>query len=227
MELTRGSGILMHVTSFPSPHGIGDLGQEAYSFIDRLAESRQKYWQLLPLNPTDPAYGNSPYLSSSAFALNSLLISPERLIEEGLLTPADFEGLTPPAAGPIDYPAVSDYKRGLFARAFARWRTSPDPGFERFCADQAAWLEDFALFIALKGHFPGQMWSEWPVDLRDRHPEALARMRTELAEAIHFEKFLQFVVQRQWFDLKRHCASRGITIIGDLPIYVDFGSSDV
>ena len=227
MELTRGSGVLMHVSSFPSPHGIGDLGQEAYNFVDLLAESKQKYWQILPLNPTDPAYGNSPYLSSSAFALNSLLISPERLVEEGMLTPADFAGLTPPPEGPIDYPAVTGYKRALFARAFARWRTAPDPGFDRFCADQAAWLEDFSLFIALKGHFPGESWSEWPVELRDRYPQALAAMRTQLAEAILFEKFLQYVVQKQWFDLKRHCASRGITIIGDLPIYVDFGSSDV
>lgn len=227
MELTRGSGVLMHITSLYSPHGIGDLGPEAFAFIDRLAAARQRYWQLLPLNPTDPAYGNSPYLSSSAFALNSLLISPEVLLEEGLLTAADLAELNPPPPGPIDYPAVTEYKRALFTRAFDRWRRSPDPDFDRFSLEQNAWLEDFALFIALKGHFPGQMWSEWPVELRDRHPDALREMRQTLAEAIHFEKFLQFVVQKQWFALKRHCASRGITIIGDLPIYVDFGSSDV
>ena len=227
MELTRGSGVLMHVTSLPSSHGIGDLGPEAYRFIDRLADARQKYWQLLPLNPTDPAYGNSPYLSSSAFALNSLLISPEVLIENGLLERADLQGLTPPPEGPIDYPAVSAYKREIFHRAFARWRITSDGDYEHFCRENAAWLNDFALFIALKNHFPGLMWSEWPVQLRDRHPAALLEMRETLAEAIFFEKFLQYEVQKQWFALKHHCSKRGVTIIGDLPIYVDFGSSDV
>ncbi|HNW60417.1 MAG TPA: 4-alpha-glucanotransferase [bacterium] len=227
MELTRGSGVLMHVTSLPSPHGIGDLGPEAFAFIDRLAAAKQRYWQLLPLNPTDPAYGNSPYLSSSAFALNSLLISPEVFVQEGLLTAADLAEAVPPAPGPIDYPTVTDYKRALFIRAFERWRVTEDRAYDRFCQDQAAWLDDFALFIALKGHFPGLMWSEWPVDLRDRQPAALREMRETLAGAIYFEKFLQFQVQKQWFALKRHCAARGVTIIGDLPIYVDFGSSDV
>jgi 4-alpha-glucanotransferase len=226
MELTRGSGVLMHITSFPSPYGIGDLGPEAYRFIDRLADAKQKYWQLLPLNPTDPAYGNSPYLSSSAFALNPLLISPERLMDEGLLSAVDFTD-APPAEGAIDYPAVTDYKRAILAKAFARWRGSADADYARFCQDQSAWLDDFALFIALKGHFPGLMWSEWPLDLRDRQPDALRDMRKRLAEPIEFEKFLQFQVQKQWFALKHHCAERGVTIIGDLPIYVDFGSSDV
>lgn len=227
MELTRGSGVLMHVTSFPSPHGIGDLGQEAYRFIDCLAQTRQKYWQLLPLNPTDPAYGNSPYLSSSAFALNSLLLSPEKLLEMGLLEAGDFTGLTPPGEGNVDYPAVTAYKRALFYKAFARWRQQSDDQYDHFCAENAVWLEDFSLFIALKDNFPGQSWSEWPVALRDREPAALQAKRQELAEAIAFEKFLQYQVEKQWFALKQHCADRGITIIGDLPIYVDYGSSDV
>lgn len=224
----RASGILLHPTSLPSPYGIGDLGPGAYKFLDFLTSSRQSFWQTLPLTPTDPGSGSSPYSSSSAFAGDTLLISPELLAEEGLLT---REEIRPPGSfkqTKVDYDAVGAYKSELWGRAFERFRRKrKKAGYKRFCAEEAYWLENFSLFAALKIHFQGSPWSEWPRQLRDRHPSSLKSWKKRLRLLIEKENFLQYCFAKQYFSLKRSCHKRGVRIIGDLPIYVSYDSSDV
>lgn len=247
---TRGNGILLHITSLPSPFGIGDLGDSAYRFADHLAESRQSFWQVLPLGPTDPICGNTPYDSRSAFAGNPLLISPEGLVGDGLLTQEDLKNHAPFPEGRVDYRAVTEFKGKLLDRAYASFkaegteidaksegndvnqRDGPKKikdrcGYDRFIADNAFWLEDFALFSAIKSHLHGRIWSKWPDELRDRRHEALERMLGDLREEIEKQKFVQHIFFRQWSLLKRYCNSKGIQIIGDMPIYVNYDSSDV
>jgi len=165
----RGSGILLHITSLPSPYGIGDLGPEAYRFADFLAQTRQSCWQVLPLNPTDPAYGNSPYSSISAFAGNTLLISPDRLLEEGLLGKEDLEPIPPFPEGRCDFPEVIRYKEKLLERAYQRFDQSGKgrESFEAFCSENLSWLEDFSFFIVLKKRLGGMVWNQWSEELRD------------------------------------------------------------
>jgi len=224
----RGSGILLHVTSLPSHFGIGDLGTPAYQFIDFLAGSNQSFWQILPLNPTDVAHGNCPYYSDSAFAVNPLLISPELLVEEGFLDQRDLAATPELPAGSVDYGAVGAYKGKLFSKAFRRFQRRPRGyDYERFCAENAYWLDDFALFKALKSHFQGAIWRNWPQPLRDRHPGALASARRELSDAVEHERFLQYTFLCQWLRLKAYCNDKSVSIIGDLPIYVTYDSADV
>jgi 4-alpha-glucanotransferase len=224
----RGSGILLHPTSLPSPSGIGDLGTWAYRFVDFLAEARQTYWQILPLNPTDPAHYNSPYHSSSAFASNSLLISPEGLIQDALLDKAELHSQSDSPSERVDFHAVTDYKETLFNRAYELFkRKRGDPEYQRFCSENSHWLDDFALFVALKSHFGGKAWSEWPRDIRDREPKALQSAKRELEQSVERVKFLQYVFSCQWNLLKGYCKEKGIQIIGDIPIYVNFDSSDL
>jgi len=155
----RGSGILLHLTSLPSAFGIGDLGPWAYGFADFLAESRQRYWQCLPLNPTDTKSGHSPYHSTSAFAANPLLISPELLVQEGLLGREDLESCPPFPVEKADYPTVAEWKNRLFSRAFDLFRTSGAPGdYQDFCGQNRSWLDPFASFTALKEHHGGKAW---------------------------------------------------------------------
>ncbi len=227
MNLNRGSGILLHVTSLPSPHGIGDLGPQAYAFADVLESAQQKYWQILPLNPTESIHGNSPYLSPSAFALNPLLISPERLQREGWLTAVELT--SPPDFDPnqVDFSSVRDYKMDLFQKAFDRWRQAADARFDTFFRDQEFWLRDYALFMALRRQYEGRNWVEWPEKLRDRDRDALEQKENELADFILFVYFLQYMAHKQWHALKTTCNEKGIKIIGDLPIYVEFGGADV
>jgi 4-alpha-glucanotransferase len=181
----RGSGILLHFTSLPSPFGIGDFGPWAYRFADFLAETKQSYWQCLPLNPTDIEYGNSPYHSASAFACNPLLISPELLIQEGLLTEADLEILPFFPRDRVDFDLVVSYKHRLLSAAYDRFQGDGAPEIYRsFCSEQFSWLDDFALFVALKEDFKGRPWSEWPGNLRDREPEALLLAKERLSERI-------------------------------------------
>lgn len=227
MNLQRGSGILLHVTSLPSVHGIGDLGPEAYAFIDQLADIDQKYWQILPLNPTEAIYGNSPYLSASAFAVNPLLISPEHLEREGWLTAPELTSPPDFASHSVDFQAVRDYKMNLFKQAFDRWRNASDPDFDHFFETESSWLQDYALFMALRAQYSNTSWVEWPEPLRDRDPDALLQKQNELADPILFIYFLQYMVQKQWQALKSYSNDKGIQIIGDLPIYVEFGSADV
>ncbi len=224
----RGSGILLHLTSLPSPFGIGDMGPWAYRFVDFLAEARQSLWQFLPLNPTQPIHYNSPYHSISAFAGNPLLISPELLLQDDLLLQSDLQSVPQFPIDRVDYRRVLEYKVELWSRAFGRFASKgKNDEYDRFCLEHSPWLDDFALFTALKAHFGGKVWSEWPPGLRDRPPEALQAARRDLSSAVHMTKFLQYIFFKQWTQLKKYCGQKGIQIIGDIPIYVDYDSSDL
>ena len=224
----RGSGVLLHITSLPSAYGIGDLGPAAHRFVDLLAGAGQRYWQILPLNPTCPAFANSPYLSTSAFAGNIWLISPEQMAGDGLLAPEDIGNPPGFPEERVDYQAVLDYKNGLFDRAFERFKErGPDFHYKEFAAGNVSWLDDYAIFVALKERFSRKEWGDWPSGIRDRHQEALRKHGTELADRISREKFLQYVFDRQWKVLKNHCRERHIQIIGDIPIYLTYDSVDL
>jgi 4-alpha-glucanotransferase len=204
------------------------MGPWAYQFVDFLAGCKQTLWQILPLNPTDPIHNNSPYKSISAFACNPLLISPELLVQDDFLRKSDLESAPPFPKGKVDYRAGHHYKRIFLDRAYERFKTNTQhPEYERFCTEQSGWLDDFALFMALKLKFSGQVWSDWPQSLRDRQSKALKAAQRELSLQVEKEKFGQYIFFRQWSSLKNHCLERGIQIIGDIPIYVDYDSSDV
>jgi 4-alpha-glucanotransferase len=220
--------LLLHVTSLPSRYGIGDVGPAALAWIKRLGEAGQTWWQALPLGPT--GYGNSPYQSLSSFAGNGLLISPELLIEDGLLRQGDCEGPSFPATA-VDYDAVIPFKQRLIATAWKTFRagTRADlrPAYERFCAEQAHWLEDYALFRALKSRHKGAHYLEWPAELVRRDAAALAQARRDLAEPIDQVRWAQFLLFRQGARLKEHAQATGLRLIGDLPFFVSPDSSDV
>jgi 4-alpha-glucanotransferase len=224
----RASGLLLHVTSLPSPYGIGDMGPAALAWIDRLADAGQRWWQSLPLGPT--GYGNSPYQPLSSFAGNALLISPDWLIEDGLLRASDFHLETFPP-GEIDYSAVIPFKHWLLETAWANFRAGERadlrPAFEQFRHDQAHWLEDYALFRALKVKFDDAYYLEWPSELVQRQPAALDRARRELADQIDQLCFAQFLLFRHAERLKGYGHRRGLGLIGDLPFFVSPDSSDV
>jgi len=225
---TRGNGILLHVTSLPSAYGIGDFGPAAYRFVEALERARQHYWQILPLNPTRARYGNSPYSSPSAFALNTLLISPELLARDGFIDPEDLEPHPDLPEDRVAFEAVAWYRERLLGLAHRRFcESEPESDYESFCTRAAWWLDDHALFVALKAHFRGQEWNRWPEEIRGRQPEALEDMRRRLADKIRKETFLQYLAARQWSALRRYCAGRGIQVIGDIPIYVAYDSVDV
>jgi 4-alpha-glucanotransferase len=224
----RASGILLHLTSLPSDYGIGDMGSGAYRFVDFLAAAKQRFWQILPLSPTEPAHGNSPYYSSSAFAGNPLLISPEILYREGLLTEAELASTTRFPRGNVDYGSVGTHKRELLSTAFQHFQgKEPSHEYGTYCSENAYWLNDYALFKALKSHHRGAAWNEWPQEHRDRHPESLAAMERHLHGTIEQEKFCQYIFAKQWKLLRQYCNDRGIQIIGDLPIYVTYDSADL
>lgn len=225
---SRKSGILLHITSLPSPYGIGDLGSGAYEFADFLEAAGQSVWQILPLTPTSFVCGNSPYCGPSAFAGNPLMISPDLLVRDGLLLPSD---LGDPPAFPDDavrYEAVREYKYGLLRLAHARYEESgrKEPDFERFREENGSWLDDYALFVSLKEKNGGAVWSEWPRDQRDRQEPALDEWRAKLAREIGGEMFFQYLFFKQWLALKRYCNRKNIQIIGDIPIYVSYDSPD-
>lgn len=225
---TRGSGLLVHITSLPSGFGIGDLGPEAYRFVDFLAETKQRYWQILPLNPTDLEHGCSPYHSISAFAFNGLLISPEVLLKEGWIVEEDLATAPSFSNKLVDYQKISIFKGILLNKAYERFERSPvKSGYEEFCSSHSYWLDDFALFAALKTHMDGKPWSDWPKDLRDRDASAVERIRKELWPTIERERFIQYLFFRQWAALKRYCDLKRIKFIGDMPIYVVYDSADV
>jgi 4-alpha-glucanotransferase len=224
----RASGLLLHVTSLPSPYGVGDVGPAASAWIDRLAESGQSWWQALPLGPT--GYGNSPYQPLSSFAGNGLLISPDWLIEDGLLRESDAEGASFSASA-IDYDTVIPFKHHLLEKAWINFGagTRPDlkPAYEQFRVNQAHWLEDYAIFVALKAKFDGAYYLNWQAELARRDPAALQRIRRELADQIGQICFAQFLLFRQGERLKTHAHSKGVGLIGDLPFFVSADSSDV
>ena len=225
--LRRGSGVLLHISSLASGYGIGDFGPAAYRFVDFLCRAKQGYWQVLPLTPTDEGNCNSPYSSMSAFAGNTILISPELLQKMGLLT-ADELPQASADLGRVDFPAVYRQKRAMLEKAYQRFiQKKPAKEYQLFCEDQAYWLDDFGLFVAIKEQFHGRMWSEWPEELRDRVPEALTKARRASAERISQEKFFQYVCYAQWAGLREYCREKGVRIIGDAPIYVTYDSVDV
>ncbi len=225
----RGSGILLHVTSLPSPYGIGDLGPWAYQYADFLSQTKQSYWQVLPLNPTYPAYGNSPYSSISTFAGNTLLISPDLLSEEGLLSKTELEAKPSFSENRCEYSKVIPYKERLFEHVYDHFKKTHKGWdvFEAFCSKHSSWLEDFSLFAVIKKRLKGQVWNEWPKALRDREPQALEVIRKENRDELVKEKFLQYLFLKQWCSLKDYCNQRGVQLLGDLPIYVNFDSADV
>ena len=227
--MERASGVLLHPTSLPSRFGIGDFGPDAYRFVDALVEMGQKLWQVLPLGPT--GYGDSPYQCFSAFAGNPLLISLERLVEENALSPDDLNAVPSFPAHQVAYGDVIEFKQALLHRSYIYFlqyaSAERHAAFEAFCADNADWLDDYALFMALKAAHKGEAWTAWQDDVARRTATALSRARSQLADAIQKQKYLQFQFFRQWHALKRYANEKGVKIIGDIPIFVAFDSADV
>ena len=228
MTFPRASGILLHPTSLPGRFGIGDLGDEAYRFADFLVASGQSLWQVLPLGPT--GYGDSPYACYSAFAGNALLISPARLSDEGL----GKHELSEVSSGPsdrVDFARAHEIKDPVLKEAFAVYQQTTDTefggAFETFTERNASWLDDYALFRALKTAHGGAAWYEWEQPLVRRTPAALGRAREELHDEIEAQKFYQFLFFKQWLDLKTYCNRRGVKMVGDVPIFVAHDSADV
>ena len=229
MDSSRSSGILLHPTSLPSPFGIGDLGDDAYRFVDFLQLSGQRLWQILPLGPT--GYGNSPYSSYSAFAGNTLLISPERLARSGLLTEGDFRGVPAFDDDRVDFEEVAPFKKSLLLSAYRRFKQLQHPqianAFTKFSSEERYWLDDYALFQSLKDANGGSAWTEWDSALVRRDENAVADANDTLVGEIEAHKFYQFLFFQQWAELKAYCAQHGIKIIGDIPIFVAHDSADV
>ncbi|MBW2431343.1 MAG: 4-alpha-glucanotransferase [Deltaproteobacteria bacterium] len=224
----RSSGVLLHLTSLPGPFGIGDMGPWAYRFVDFLAQTKQSFWQILPLTPIDRDHDHSPYHSVSAFAGNSLLISPERLVKDGSLDESDLASLPDYPAGRVDFAAVTAHKEKLLGLAYDRFQArGVVDEFDRFCRRHAGWLDDFVLFAALKIHYNGDPWNRWPTEIRDRDSDALLAIRRKLEERLQELKFRQYMFYQQWSDLKRYCGQKHIQIIGDIPIYLPYDSVDV
>ncbi|WP_339459123.1 4-alpha-glucanotransferase [Nodularia spumigena] len=229
MPFPRASGILLHPTSFPSRFGIGDLGLEAYKFIDFLRETYQQYWQVLPLGPT--GYGNSPYAAYSAMAGNPMLISPEQLQEQGLLAEEDFANLPVFNESKVEYDQVNAIKIALLKKACDNFQVQATPlqkkEFAGFCESKAYWLDDYALFMALKDANNNTSWHTWEKEIVKRESAAIDQAKEKLAAEIYYYKFVQFEFFRQWSELKTYANMSGIHIIGDIPIYVAQDSADV
>ncbi len=216
----------MPVTSLPSPWGVGTLGEAARDFIDFLVQAGQSCWQVLPIGPT--GYGDSPYQSFSSFAGNPYLIDLDDLCSEGLLRGEEYRNIPwGKAADRTDYGQLYQYRFSVLEKAVKRLEESRDQELRAFCAKEADWLDDYALFMALKEKFSGMPWSRWPEELRGRKPEAVRRAAEELADQLRFWKGLQFLFFAQWERLKRRAEEKGVSIIGDIPIYVAEDSADV
>jgi 4-alpha-glucanotransferase len=224
----RASGVLAHITSLPTPYDIGDVGPVAIGCINQLCDAGQSWWQSLPLGPT--GYANSPYQSLSSFAGNELLISPDWLIEEGLLQPNDCEAPSVSRSA-VDYNNVIPFKYRLLEKAWINFTKAGSAelrvAFEKFCHEQAHWLEDYALFRALKFRYDGAYYLKWPTELVRRVPKALAQARRDLANQVEQVRFAQFLLGRQAGRLQEHARAKGLRLIGDLPFFVSPDSSDV
>jgi len=230
MDMGRASGILLHPTSLPGPFGIGDLGAEASRFLDFLAKSDQHLWQVLPLGPT--GYADSPYASFSSFAGNHLLLSLEQLAKEGLLDEAALSNAPTFSAEQVDFGAALAFKLPLLWQSFERFsaaakKPQEQQAFEQFLAKNTHWLNDYALFMALKDAHQGISWTEWEPAIRAREPAALTTWRERLSREINFHVYLQYQFFNQWGRLRSAAASAGISILGDLPIFVAHDSADV
>jgi len=226
--LKRASGIVLHPTSLPGPHGIGDLGAAAYRFLDWMADAHQKIWQLLPLGPT--SYGDSPYQCLSSMAGNTLLISLDQLQEQGYLQASDLAEVPPFPQDQVDYGWVIPWKKDLLARAHAAFaeRAAPQQraAYAAFCQENAYWLDDYGVFCALKDFHGGPAWTEWAPEYRSRQPEALAAWIAQHGREIEQHRFLQYEFYRQWGELRRYANAKGIEVMGDIPIFVAFDSAD-
>jgi 4-alpha-glucanotransferase len=229
MATNRANGLLLHITSLPSKYGIGDFGPEAFRFAGTLGRAGQKFWQVLPLNPfTLRENPYSPYNGLSAFAGNTMLISPDLLYREGLLSKTDLKNCPAFSQSRVEYPKVVAYKTKLLNAAYERFKSLHNKkNYERFCFENAGWLNDFTMYIALREHFWPRIWRDWPVELRERWEKPLKAAKEKLHDSISREKFLQYLFFEQWFALKEYCNQSGIKIIGDIPIYVDYESADV
>jgi 4-alpha-glucanotransferase len=231
MRFRRASGILLHPTSLPGRFRIGDLGLEAQRFVDWLAAAGQVYWQIMPLGPT--GYGDSPYQCFSAFAGNTLLVSPEKLVESGLHNDSDIQTAFDSEPDRVDYGKVIDYKRELLEKAFVNFKTkvktdeSLRDDYVGFLDFASAWLEDYALFAALKDEHKGEAWHKWETKLARRDAKAVEAARSKFAEQIEAHKFFQYVFFQQWLKLKKYANERGVRVIGDMPIFVAHNSVDV
>ncbi len=223
MNFSRVCGILLHPTSLPNDFGIGDFGKSAYDFVDFLVETKQKYWQILPLNPT--GYGDSPYQSFSAFAGNTMLISPEKLVEDNFLTVGEIKNKPKFPDDRVDYGEVYKWKNDLLYKTTEKIRHSED--FRIFCDDVGWWLDDYAIYRAIRQNENHKSWFEWEKSLRFRDENSLNEKREELSAEIEREKFYQFLFFRQWMNLKKYANEKGVKIIGDLPIFVSADSADV
>ncbi len=220
----RESGILMHITSLPGPYGVGTMGKHAYAFVDFLKEAGQSCWQILPLTPT--GYGDSPYQSCSTFAGNYYLIDLDTLIEEGLLKKSEVEGIQwCRREDKADFGLLYNNRLKVLRLAYDRFDGGKE--FEAFCAENRDWLEDFALFMALKTQNNGKPWYQWEDDLKFRDVDAIDDARVALAEEIRFHSFVQYLFRKQWFALRDYAHENGVKIIGDVPIYVPLDSADV
>lgn len=226
MNLDRAAGILLHVTSLPGPRGIGDLGDPAHRFLEWLHRAGCTLWQFLPISPA--GRGWSPYQSTSSFAGNPLLVNLDWLVEQGWLLRQEIQPWQ--ESDRIEYEDISVVKSSALAVAAGRWRNKGRPGreaFESWCADNRAWLDDYAMFVALRDAHQGCQWTKWPIDLARREGAALARASADLAPAIEFHRLVQFWFYRQWSAVRESAGAHGIRLIGDLPIYPDHDSADV
>ena len=228
MDTRRQSGILLHPTSLPGEFGIGNFGPEAFKFIDYLAEAGQSLWQILPLGPTGP--GDSPYQSFSAFAINPVLIDPNHFVFKGLIVESDLKEAKCENTGKVDYAFVNSTRANIFRKAYQAFLDSaPEKdkkAFESFCLRHKSWLGDYALFMAIKDYFDGIAWYEWPISIRKRENRAMKNFRQMLKWQIGYHQFLQFVVNCQWFFVKSYANDKKIKIVGDIPLYISFDSSD-
>jgi len=228
MRFERSAGILLHPTSLPGNFGIGDLGKEAYKFIDFLEAAGQKLWQVFPLGPT--GYGDSPYQCFSAFAGNPLLVSPEKLLEENLISQSDLNNAPKSNPHKIDFGEILDYKKSLLKKAYSNFKNNSnglEESFNSFCKENEEWLDDFSFFMAAKEFHGGGLWTEWDKGLVLRDNNSLVEWKHKLSDDINYHKFVQYQFFIQWGNLKKYVNEKGIKIIGDMPIFIAYDSADL
>ncbi len=227
-DFYRSCGLLLHISSLPGRFGIGQLGPNAYSFLDFMEKAGQEVWQFLPLGPVDSVTGYSPYMSSSAFAGNPLFISPEIMMESGLLDRQDLEELPLLSEYFVEYEKIIPLMQGLLEKAHARFiKKTPPSGFQAFCQEHSSWLDDYCLFMAMKERYKGKAWNRWPRDIARRNRSAIKTAARELADRIDFHKFVQWEFFTQWQAFRNTASGKGIKFFGDMPIYVAPDSADV
>lgn len=225
----RAAGVLLHITSLPSLFGIGDLGPEATRFADFLSRSGQRYWQMLPLNPTGPAQLYSPYSSTSSMAGNILLISPEQLVTDGLLNRREIKNFITAPTSKVEFKKADTIRKQLLPLAYQQFKSDKRSQvlYNEFWKKHQYWLPDYALYSVLKEKHKDSPWYQWPANFRKRNAQALQQFSDDNAEAIRFQGWLQYIFFRQWSRLKKYCNDRGIKMYGDIPFYVSYDSADV